>query len=103
MLGRLGCPTPWGRVCGVPGLWGSLWPGLSRVPSDDFMLLLCAAQQWRVFEAERSEPWLQAAGDNSERLDREQDHHNPTPNFMYCKWVPPEQPLSLGWGCGSGQ
>ncbi|XP_056356457.1 piezo-type mechanosensitive ion channel component 1 isoform X1 [Oenanthe melanoleuca] len=52
---------------------------------NDFMLLLCAAQQWRVFEAERSEPWLRAAGDNSDRLDREQDHHNPTPNFIYCK------------------
>ncbi|XP_038004523.1 piezo-type mechanosensitive ion channel component 1 isoform X2 [Motacilla alba alba] len=52
---------------------------------NDFLLLLCAAQQWRVFEAERSEPWLQAAGDNSDRLDREQDHHNPTPNFIYCK------------------
>ncbi|XP_050834889.1 piezo-type mechanosensitive ion channel component 1 isoform X2 [Serinus canaria] len=52
---------------------------------NDFLLLLCAAQQWRVFEAERSEPWLRAAGDNSDRLDREQDHHNPTPNFIYCK------------------
>lgn len=52
---------------------------------NDFLLLLCAAQQWRVFEAERSEPWLWAAGDNSDRLDREQDHHNPTPNFIYCK------------------
>uniref|UniRef100_A0A8C0UDY1 Piezo TM25-28 domain-containing protein n=1 Tax=Cyanistes caeruleus TaxID=156563 RepID=A0A8C0UDY1_CYACU len=57
----------------------------NRVPSDDFMLLLCAAQQWRVFKAERSEPWLQAAGDNSDRLDREQDYYNPTPNFIYCK------------------
>ncbi|KAI1235616.1 hypothetical protein IHE44_0002498, partial [Lamprotornis superbus] len=52
---------------------------------NDFMLLLCAAQQWRVFEAERSEPWLSAAGDNSDQLDQEQDHYNPTPNFIYCK------------------
>ncbi|KAM4894472.1 piezo-type mechanosensitive ion channel component 1 isoform 3-T3 [Sylvia borin] len=52
---------------------------------NDFLLLLCAAQQWRVFEAERSQPWVQAAGDNSDRLDREQDHYNPTPNFIYCK------------------
>ncbi|KAM4767077.1 piezo-type mechanosensitive ion channel component 1 [Cyanocitta cristata] len=52
---------------------------------NDFVLLLCAAQQWRVFEAERSEPWLQEAGDNSDRLDRERDHHNPTRNFIYCK------------------
>ncbi|XP_063267087.1 piezo-type mechanosensitive ion channel component 1 isoform X2 [Prinia subflava] len=52
---------------------------------NDFLLLLCAAQQWRVFEAERSQPWLQAAGDNLDRLDREQEHDNPTPNFIYCK------------------
>ncbi|RMC09345.1 hypothetical protein DUI87_14353 [Hirundo rustica rustica] len=52
---------------------------------NDFLLLLCAAQQWRVFEAERSQPWLQAAGDNDDRLDREQDHYNPTPNFIYCQ------------------
>ncbi|XP_064579034.1 piezo-type mechanosensitive ion channel component 1 isoform X2 [Zonotrichia leucophrys gambelii] len=52
---------------------------------NDFLLLLCAAQQWRVFEAERSEPWLRAAGSNSDRLDREKDHHNPAPNFIYCK------------------
>lgn len=91
MLGRsdLGCSTHQGRVWGVPAFWGALWPGLSRVPpSDDFLLLLCAAQQWRVFEAERSQPWLQAAGDNSDRLNQEQDHYNPTPNFIYCKWVP---------------
>lgn len=72
-------------------------PRLSCVPPDDFLLLLCAAQQWRVFEAERSQPWLQAAGDNSDRLDREQDHHNPTPNFIYCKWVPLTQHPNLGW------
>lgn len=91
MLGRsdLRCSTHQGRVWGVPAFWGALWPGLSRVPpSDDFLLLLCAAQQWRVFEAERSQPWLQAAGDNSDRLNQEQDHYNPTPNFIYCKWVP---------------
>ncbi|NXH86839.1 PIEZ1 protein, partial [Edolisoma coerulescens] len=52
---------------------------------NDFLLLLCAAQQWRVFEAEHSEPWLQAAGDNLDRLDRERDHCNPTRNFIYCK------------------
>uniref|UniRef100_A0A8C5T364 Piezo TM25-28 domain-containing protein n=1 Tax=Malurus cyaneus samueli TaxID=2593467 RepID=A0A8C5T364_9PASS len=52
---------------------------------NDFMLLLCASQQWRVFKAERSEPWLRAAGDNSDRLDREQDPDSHTENFIYCK------------------
>ncbi|NXS58817.1 PIEZ1 protein, partial [Brachypteracias leptosomus] len=52
---------------------------------NDFVLLVCAAQQWRVFEAERSEEWLRAAGDNSDRLDLEQDPHNPTPNFIHCR------------------
>ncbi|KAM9374073.1 piezo-type mechanosensitive ion channel component 1 [Phaethornis superciliosus] len=52
---------------------------------NDFVLLLCVAQQWRVFEAERSPEWLQAAGDNSDRLDLERDPHNPTPNFIHCR------------------
>ncbi|XP_064016182.1 piezo-type mechanosensitive ion channel component 1 isoform X2 [Pogoniulus pusillus] len=52
---------------------------------NDFVLLLCAAQQWRVFEAERSEEWLRAAGDNSDRLDLARDPHNPTPNFIHCR------------------
>ncbi|PKU33348.1 piezo-type mechanosensitive ion channel component 1 [Limosa lapponica baueri] len=52
---------------------------------NDFVLLLCVAQQWRVFEAERTEEWLQAAGENSDRLDLERDPHNPTPNFIHCR------------------
>ncbi|NWZ55914.1 PIEZ1 protein, partial [Haliaeetus albicilla] len=52
---------------------------------NDFALLLCAAQQWRVFEAERTEEWLRAAGENTDRLDLAQDPHNPTPNFIHCR------------------
>ncbi|GAB0195409.1 piezo-type mechanosensitive ion channel component 1 [Grus japonensis] len=52
---------------------------------NDFVLLLCAAQQWRVFEAERTEEWLRAAGENTDRLDLAQDPHNPTPNFIHCR------------------
>ncbi|NXR09505.1 PIEZ1 protein, partial [Semnornis frantzii] len=52
---------------------------------NDFVLLLCVAQQWRVFEAECSEEWLRAAGDNSDRLDLARDPHNPTPNFIHCR------------------
>ncbi|XP_067158465.1 piezo-type mechanosensitive ion channel component 1 [Apteryx mantelli] len=52
---------------------------------NDFVLLLCAAQQWRVFVAERTEEWLQAAGENADRLDLARDPHNPTPNFIHCR------------------
>ncbi|KAM6253151.1 LOW QUALITY PROTEIN: piezo-type mechanosensitive ion channel component 1, partial [Porphyrio hochstetteri] len=52
---------------------------------NDFVLLLCAAQQWRVFEAERTEEWLRAAGDNADRLDLARDPPNPTPNFIHCR------------------
>ncbi|XP_069724466.1 piezo-type mechanosensitive ion channel component 1 [Phaenicophaeus curvirostris] len=52
---------------------------------NDFVLLLCAAQQWRVFEAERTEEWLRAAGDNADHFNLERDPHNPTPNFIHCR------------------
>ncbi|KAM6117865.1 LOW QUALITY PROTEIN: piezo-type mechanosensitive ion channel component 1 [Pterocles gutturalis] len=52
---------------------------------NDFVLLLCASQQWRVFEAERTEEWLRAAGENTDRLDLARDPHNPTPNFIHCR------------------
>ncbi|XP_072729703.1 piezo-type mechanosensitive ion channel component 1 isoform X2 [Ciconia boyciana] len=52
---------------------------------NDFVLLLCVAQQWRVFEAERTEEWLRAAGENADRLDLAQDPRNPTPNFIHCR------------------
>ncbi|KAM6380837.1 piezo-type mechanosensitive ion channel component 1 isoform 2-T2 [Pluvialis apricaria] len=52
---------------------------------NDFVLLLCVAQQWRVFEAERTEEWLRAAGENTDRLDLARDPHNPTPNFIHCR------------------
>ncbi|NXW58073.1 PIEZ1 protein, partial [Eurystomus gularis] len=52
---------------------------------NDFVLLLCAAQQWRVFEAERTEEWLRAAGDNADQLDQARDPRNPTPNFIHCR------------------
>ncbi|NXN95996.1 PIEZ1 protein, partial [Rhinopomastus cyanomelas] len=54
---------------------------------NDFLLLLCAAQQWRVFEAECSEEWVQAAGDNNDGVCVVEDIHihNPTPNFIHCR------------------
>lgn len=96
-MSALGCPTPWGWAWWVPRpvLGREVWPtrappthpSLSHVPADDFALLLCAAQQWRVFEAERTEEWLRAAGENTDRLDLARDPHNPTPNFIHCRWV----------------
>lgn len=54
---------------------------------------MCAAQQWRVFEAERTEEWLQAAGSNKDDpLDLESCLHNPIPNFLHCRWVPAATP-----------
>ncbi|KAM6300603.1 LOW QUALITY PROTEIN: piezo-type mechanosensitive ion channel component 1 [Aegotheles albertisi] len=52
---------------------------------NDFVLLLCVAQQWRVFEAEHTEQWLRAAGDNGDRVDLARDPRNPTPNFIHCR------------------
>ncbi|XP_042653559.1 piezo-type mechanosensitive ion channel component 1 isoform X2 [Tyto alba] len=52
---------------------------------NDFVLLLCAAQQWRVFEAERTQEWQRAAGENTDRLDPAWDPRNPTPNFIHCR------------------
>ncbi|XP_009475763.1 PREDICTED: piezo-type mechanosensitive ion channel component 1 [Nipponia nippon] len=52
---------------------------------NDFVLLLCAAQQWRGGEAERTEEWLRAAGENTDRLDLVRDPRNPTPNFIHCR------------------
>lgn len=55
------------------------------VPAGDFLLLLCASQQWRVFEAERTEEWRRAAGENTDHLDPARDGHNPVPNFINCR------------------
>uniref|UniRef100_A0A8B9N1I7 Piezo-type mechanosensitive ion channel component n=1 Tax=Accipiter nisus TaxID=211598 RepID=A0A8B9N1I7_9AVES len=35
--------------------------------------------------AERTEEWLRAAGENTDRLDLARDPHNPTPNFIHCR------------------
>ena len=82
------CATPHSREGGVAYQSPAHPPSLSHVPADDFALLLCAAQQWRVFEAERTEEWLRAAGEHTDRLDLAQDPHNPTPNFIHCRWAP---------------
>lgn len=59
-----------------------------RVPTGDFLLLLCASQQWQVFLAERTEEWQHMAGVNTDHLEPLRGEPNPVPNFIHCRWVP---------------
>ncbi|XP_029781951.1 piezo-type mechanosensitive ion channel component 1 [Suricata suricatta] len=65
-------------------------PDFFRTPNStnlisDFLLLLCASQQWQVFAAERSEEWQHMAGTNTDRLEVPQGEPDPVPNFIYCR------------------
>lgn len=55
------------------------------LPAGDFLLLLCASQQWQVFAAERTEEWLMAAGENTDLLELARGRPNPVPNFINCR------------------
>uniref|UniRef100_A0A670IWQ5 Piezo type mechanosensitive ion channel component 1 (Er blood group) n=1 Tax=Podarcis muralis TaxID=64176 RepID=A0A670IWQ5_PODMU len=52
---------------------------------SDFLLLLCASRQWKVFVDEQTEEWVQLAGDNKEQLESLQEKPNPVPNFVNCR------------------
>ncbi|XP_061450529.1 piezo-type mechanosensitive ion channel component 1 isoform X4 [Rhineura floridana] len=52
---------------------------------SDFLLLLCASRQWKVFGDEQTEEWVQLAGDNREHLEPLQEKPNPVPNFVNCR------------------
>ncbi|XP_013921090.1 PREDICTED: piezo-type mechanosensitive ion channel component 1-like, partial [Thamnophis sirtalis] len=52
---------------------------------SDFLLLLCASQQWKVFVNEQTEEWVHLAGDNREHLEPLQGQPNPVPNFVNCR------------------
>ncbi|XP_057566705.1 piezo-type mechanosensitive ion channel component 1 [Hippopotamus amphibius kiboko] len=52
---------------------------------SDFLLLLCASQQWHVFSAERTEEWQHVAGVNTDRLEPLRGEPNPVPNFIHCR------------------
>lgn len=59
------------------------------LPVDDFMLLLCASLQRRVFEEENVTAVQLLAGDNTE-ICRDLDaatfsQHNPVPDFIHCR------------------
>ncbi|XP_062033250.1 piezo-type mechanosensitive ion channel component 1 isoform X2 [Lepus europaeus] len=65
-------------------------PDFFRAPNStnlisDFLLLLCASQQWQVFSAERTEEWQRVAGVNTDRLEPLRGEPNPVPNFIHCR------------------
>ncbi|KAG9341368.1 hypothetical protein JZ751_019474 [Albula glossodonta] len=52
----------------------------------DFLLLMCASQQWKVFEDEKIEEWMVLAGENTDNPDpMEGRPFNPAPNFINCR------------------
>ncbi|CAL8300360.1 unnamed protein product [Merluccius merluccius] len=52
----------------------------------DFVLLMCASQQWKVFENEQTEDWMVLAGENTDCPDPlENQLFNPAPNFINCR------------------
>nr|XP_012592580.2 piezo-type mechanosensitive ion channel component 1 isoform X1 [Microcebus murinus]XP_020138354.1 piezo-type mechanosensitive ion channel component 1 isoform X1 [Microcebus murinus] len=65
-------------------------PDFFRAPNStnlfsDFVLLLCASQQWQVFAAERTEEWQRMAGANTDHLEPLRGEPNPVPNFIHCR------------------
>ncbi|XP_038593080.1 piezo-type mechanosensitive ion channel component 1 isoform X4 [Micropterus salmoides] len=66
-------------------------PDFYTVPNSknliaDFVLLMCASQQWKVFECERTEDWMVQAGENTDDPDpMEGRPFNPAPNFINCR------------------
>ncbi|XP_058384443.1 piezo-type mechanosensitive ion channel component 1 isoform X4 [Diceros bicornis minor] len=65
-------------------------PDFFRAPNStnlisDFLLLLCASQQWQVFSAERTEEWQRMAGVNTDHLEPLRGEPNPVPNFIHCR------------------
>ncbi|XP_066511035.1 piezo-type mechanosensitive ion channel component 1-like [Hoplias malabaricus] len=52
----------------------------------DFLLLMCASQQWKVFENEKKEEWMVMGGENSDNPDPMVGlPFNPAPNFINCR------------------
>ncbi|ELK00499.1 Protein FAM38A [Pteropus alecto] len=65
-------------------------PDFFRAPNStnlisDFLLLLCASQQWQVFSAEGTEEWQHMAGVNTDHLEPLRGEPNPVPNFIHCR------------------
>ncbi|XP_077437796.1 piezo-type mechanosensitive ion channel component 1 isoform X2 [Vanacampus margaritifer] len=66
-------------------------PDFYTVPNSknlivDFVLLICASQQWKVFKCENCEDWVVMAGDNTDNPDPMEGRlFNPAPNFINCR------------------
>ncbi|XP_054652198.1 piezo-type mechanosensitive ion channel component 1 [Dunckerocampus dactyliophorus] len=66
-------------------------PDFYTVPNSknlivDFVLLICASQQWKVFECEHMEEWMVLAGDNTDSPDPMEGRlFNPASNFINCR------------------
>ena len=53
----------------------------------DFALLMCASQQWKVFENEKKEEWMVLAGENTDNPNPMDGRpFNPAPNFINCRY-----------------
>uniref|UniRef100_A0A8D3CXL4 Piezo type mechanosensitive ion channel component 1 (Er blood group) n=1 Tax=Scophthalmus maximus TaxID=52904 RepID=A0A8D3CXL4_SCOMX len=66
-------------------------PDFFTVPNSknliaDFVLLICASQQWKVFECEHTEEWMVPAGENKDDPEPMEGRlFNPAPNFINCR------------------
>ncbi|KAI3362908.1 hypothetical protein L3Q82_011502, partial [Scortum barcoo] len=66
-------------------------PDFYTVPNSknliaDFLLLMCASQQWKVFECEHTEEWMVLAGENTDDPEPMEGRlFNPAPNFINCR------------------
>uniref|UniRef100_A0AAQ4R1U9 Piezo type mechanosensitive ion channel component 1 (Er blood group) n=1 Tax=Gasterosteus aculeatus aculeatus TaxID=481459 RepID=A0AAQ4R1U9_GASAC len=66
-------------------------PDFYTVPNSknliaDFVLLMCASQQWKVFECEQTEDWMVLAGENTDDPEPMKGQpFNPAPNFINCR------------------
>ncbi|XP_696355.4 piezo-type mechanosensitive ion channel component 1 isoform X1 [Danio rerio] len=66
-------------------------PDFYTVPNSknlisDFLLLMCASQQWTVFDNEKKEEWMVMGGENRDNPDpMENMLFNPAPNFINCR------------------
>ncbi|KAM9365017.1 piezo-type mechanosensitive ion channel component 1 [Pholidichthys leucotaenia] len=66
-------------------------PDFYTVPNSknliaDFVLLICASQQWKVFQCEHVEEWMVLAGENTDEPEPMEGRlFNPAPNFINCK------------------